>query len=92
MCNCYERHVGTRCGGPGCHCHDEVSEFVRDREELKRDIASVLNRHSAENPSGTPDFILAEYLVTQLENFEATVATRADWRGESVELPALIVE
>lgn len=56
---------------------------------LSEDLAHILNRHSAENNSGTPDFILAEYLKDCLIAFEKTVIARAAWRGESVELPAV---
>jgi hypothetical protein len=57
---------------------------------LERDIQDVLNRHSAENPSGTPDFILAAFLQNCLYAFNQAVVARAAWRSESVELPALI--
>ena len=56
---------------------------------FQEDLAQVINRHSAENPSGTPDFILAEYLTECLKNFNEIVGKRAEWRGESVELHAL---
>ncbi len=51
--------------------------------ELVRDIASVLNRHSVENLSDTPDFILAEYLVSCLMSFNAAVNDRAEWYGDN---------
>jgi hypothetical protein len=58
------------------------SEFVRDLE-------SLINRHSMENASGTPDFILAQYLESCLIAFDTAIKQRARWRGESVELPSL---
>ena len=39
----------------------------------------AINRNSAENGSDTPDFILAEYLMTCLDNFDKTVHARSDW-------------
>lgn len=57
--------------------------------ELEVELSHLLNRHSAENESGTPDYILAEYLVNCLRAFESTVQRRAIWRGEHTELPAL---
>lgn len=62
---------------------ERVSEFERELEEL-------VNRHSLENITGTPDFILAGFLKGALTAFETAVIHRAAWRGESVELPALI--
>lgn len=56
---------------------------------LESELSSLLNKHSAENPSGTPDFILASYLTGCLDVFNKTVTHRGHWRGESVELPAL---
>lgn len=53
---------------------------------FEEDLRQVINRHSAESPSGTPDYILAKYLVEQLKNFNEAVTTRAEWRGETVEL------
>lgn len=53
------------------------------------DLQQVINRHSAEAPSGTPDFILAEYLTACLKAFNEAVSIRAQWRGETVDLPAL---
>jgi len=54
-----------------------------------QELIDLLNRHSKENLSGTPDFILANYLHRCLETYNATITARAEWRGESVELPAL---
>lgn len=63
---------------------------VRPRPSgLERDLAELLNRHSEENESGTPDFILAGFLIGVLDAYNKTLGERAVWRGESVELPAL---
>jgi hypothetical protein len=43
------------------------------------DIQAVLNRHSRENNSNTPDFILAQYLASALEAFEQAVNARDSW-------------
>jgi hypothetical protein len=50
-------------------------------------LESLLNYHSMENDSGTPDFILASFLSSMLEAFNATIRSRAHWRGERVDLP-----
>jgi hypothetical protein len=52
---------------------------------FQQELASLLNKHSKENLSGTPDFILAMYLSRCLETFDATVRARAEWRGERVD-------
>jgi hypothetical protein len=53
----------------------------RKRQELASEIASAINRCSAENVSNTPDFILAEYLVSCLESFEKLAESRGTWHG-----------
>lgn len=48
---------------------------------LLAELTSVLNRYSAENASNTPDFILANYLMTCLVNFNVAVQSRDQWYG-----------
>ena len=49
------------------------------------DLEQVINRHSAESPSGTPDYILAKFLTQVLKGYNDAVSERAEWRGESCE-------
>lgn len=51
-----------------------MSEFIDD-------LARVLNKHSRENNSGTPDFILADYLLHALIAFETAISNREKWYG-----------
>jgi len=46
---------------------------------FKEDLLTLLNTHSAENRSNTPDFILAEYMLTCLNAFDDAVNNRAKW-------------
>lgn len=48
------------------------------------EIKATINRHSRENGSDTPDFILAGYLSRCLELFDETLARREDWYGRTV--------
>ena len=89
--------VCTICGSAEGHDEAAHAAFVQLQAEARRgdrslaqDLATVLNRHSAENASGTPDFILGEMLTLQLAAFDQAVLARADWRGEPTELPALV--
>ena len=43
------------------------------------EVQSLLNRHSRENKSQTPDFILAQYLASALEAYEQAVNSRDSW-------------
>ena len=47
--------------------------------DLRSEIRTVLNRHSAENGSNTPDFILADYLLDCLRAFDHASQARAAW-------------
>ena len=54
-------------------------------ESLREDLQELLNFHSAENGSDTPDFILVDYLVGCLEVFDRTLAARERWYGRKLE-------
>lgn len=55
-------------------------------EDFTRELTQLLNRYSAEAPSGTPDFILAAFMRNVLREFNEAVSARAEWRGEAVGL------
>ena len=55
-------------------------------EEFTRELTALLNRYSAEAPSGTPDFILAAFMRNVLREFNEAVSARAEWRGEAIAL------
>ena len=50
---------------------DYVPPTPTKRQILVKEISAVINKNSRENESDTPDFILAEYLVSCLESYEA---------------------
>lgn len=52
--------------------------------DLYNEIASVLNKHSAENKSNTPDYVLAHFVLSSLEAFDiATNRRSAHFNGTS---------
>lgn len=53
------------------------TEEDRKYDEFVRDIAKVINKHSWERFSNTPDYILAEYMAGCLTVFENTIQNRA---------------
>ena len=65
------------------------SNETKEHRTLAGDIRRSLNYHTVENESGTPDFILAHYLLQCLNAFQEATKSRAEWRGETVELPSL---
>ena len=48
---------------------------------FRRELESLINSHSMENGSDTPDFILASYLTECLHLFDKTVKHREEWYG-----------
>lgn len=58
-----------------------MSEFVQEKDEFEKELESLINRHCMENPSNTPDFILAQYMRGCLEAFNTAVQQRETWYG-----------
>ena len=54
---------------------------MADHSELRKEIEQAINKHSLENGSDTPDFILAEYLTDCLRMFDKAVNKREEWYG-----------
>src|SRR3990167_6390670 len=52
-------------------------------ELFLEDLRSVINRGSRENVSNTPDFLLAEFLISSLANVDLLISTREKWYGIS---------
>tara|TARA_Y100000310_G_scaffold341247_1_gene439802 strand:+ start:1709 stop:1885 length:177 start_codon:yes stop_codon:yes gene_type:complete len=46
------------------------------RADLERDIAAVLNKHSVEGITNTPDFVLAKVAVDALTSFQQGILKR----------------
>ena len=44
-----------------------------------KELTELLNRHSKENESNTPDFILAQHLLDSLTLFNTTMDSRKKW-------------
>ncbi len=44
--------------------------------DFQKELASLINKFSFENLSNTPDFVLAEYLYSCLENFNKTIKSK----------------
>lgn len=49
---------------------------------LFKELTDLLNKHSKENESNTPDFILAKYLIGCLMAFNAAMIDRDSWYGD----------
>ncbi len=49
---------------------------------LEKELTALLNQHSRENESNTPDFLLADYLMRCLQTWEAVTRRRDEWYGD----------
>jgi hypothetical protein len=56
-----------------------------NKSQFRKPIETVINSHSMENGSDTPDYILAEYLVGCLEAFDRAVTRRTAWYSRGKE-------
>ncbi len=82
------------------HRSDVIRALERMEAEqtapLVAELSAVLNRHSAENGSNTPDFILAGFLAECLNAWDRAMAARSRWYepprsdgdNEPIQLPA----
>ena len=54
------------------------------KRTFRRELIVLINKHSKENGSNTPDYILANYLIDCLQNFDRTIKMRTEWYGEKL--------
>lgn len=50
---------------------------------FRKELEELINRHSLENLSDTPDYILADYLIDCLDTFNKAVGARDRWHDNS---------
>ena len=48
---------------------------------FEKELEHLINKHSQENASNTPDFILAQYLIGCLAAWNQAVQQRETWYG-----------
>jgi hypothetical protein len=53
----------------------------RNASAFRRELEHLINCQGMENGSNTPDFILADYLMSCLQAFDAAVERRERWHG-----------
>lgn len=52
---------------------------------FQQELSLLINMHSKENGSNTPDFILARYMYDCLKAFDNASLARSNWYGQSEE-------
>lgn len=78
-----------------CKCEDKSTKYhlticckgmknedgTLNKSDFYKEIEEAINRHSKENGSNTPDWVLAEYLIRCLFTFDACVDMRERYYG-----------
>lgn len=59
-----------------------------DAPDFISELRNLINKHSMENGSNTPDFILSNFLVDVLMCFNKALRRRDEWYGGPVTQPA----
>lgn len=63
---------------------DSVMESAAAEPTFRVEIEHLVNRHSRENGSDTPDFILAEYITDCLDAYDKALQRREAWYDRKV--------
>ncbi len=58
-----------------------LAKASADKPRFRDELQDLINRHSMENGSNTPDFILADYVRDCLTAYDAAVLRRDRWYG-----------
>jgi len=77
-------HVAMLADQLGCQLVDGrgvVNGELVKTNSLEKDLSTILNCHSEENKSNTPDFILANFILESLKNFHDMIRVRDRWKG-----------
>lgn len=63
-----------------------MTNHIKAESPFAIELAMLLNRHAMETQSGTPDFILAEYLLHCLTNYNWAVKSRDRFIADNIAL------
>ncbi len=65
------------------HIYKELGDFPSslppEPETFEEKLSSLINKHSMENTSNTPDYLLAKYLIMCFDAYSLTVKQRDTW-------------
>ena len=53
--------------------------MAKDYKRIREEFRDIINKYNLEGHSDTPDFILADYLIQSLDNFNNTTIRRQEW-------------
>jgi len=79
--------MSRECGQINCPCYVQEKPLCDNRHKYHEEpcflneLQHLINRHSLENGSNTPDYILAEYLGECMMAFDRATKARDKWYG-----------
>lgn len=59
----------------------DIPSRINEKQSFQVELTTLINRHSLENGSDTPDFILAQHLYECLVCYQRTITARDKWFG-----------
>lgn len=62
---------------------DRILEDQKRDHEFYVELVKLINKHSMENASGTPDYVIGDYLMHCLQSFNRSVNFRENWYGRA---------
>ena len=60
---------------------DDWDQKLKYPNDFKQELTNLINSHCRENESHTPDFILADYLLSCLATYESATKQRDAWHN-----------
>lgn len=80
----YRMNLRRNKSTPSPALQDAMNDIARPT--FFQELESLINRHSIENASNTPDFILAKYMFASLINWEDACNAREKWYGKEMSI------
>ena len=74
-----EASSGTSALNDGLGAEMPDKESDTNRTGFRAELETLINSHSKENGSDTPDFILADYMADCLDAYDRAVTRRMEW-------------
>ena len=65
--------------------YEPIEDIPESPVCFEKELEQLINKHSQENGSNTPDFILADYLCRCLSAFNSIIEKREKWYGVRVD-------
>lgn len=52
--------------------------------DFEKELAALLNKHSMDTETNTPDFILARHIIRDLDTYRETTSELQKWHGSNM--------